>query len=473
MASELALVTIGRYDVHQSTITLASGRRIPEWSFIDSALPSTERQAFTTRRVDLGPITRRLESLYGAYPFDSTGIVVDTVPSGINYALETQGRSFFPSVDEVLDSTLVHELTHQWYGDAVSPKVWNDIWINEGMASWGPTWESSVLAAASPSPAAVEDRWFRSWNGTTADDPNWSVAPSGMTDTRDLYGYQTYTRGGQFWEALRTAIGDTDYFAVVRGWQSQRSGSNGGARDLEALAEQISGRELTPFFQDWIWEADKPAWPGKAEVSLSVDRSGEVATGSTLTYTLRATSSGKVPIAGAVVTLDLADVLDDATLGALPAGLTASGTTLTWAVPTTPSTAGANVTTVAVPVTVRADSGSARLVARASTTSVGTTCTSCTASATVPAQVFAGAAVTTKGRPVVGRKLRAKVTGVPDGTTVTYRWLVKGKVVRGQKKATLRLKRSMRGEKVRVVVTLSRPGYVTTTIESGKTKRVR
>jgi uncharacterized repeat protein (TIGR01451 family) len=473
MASELALVTIGRYDVHQSTITLSSGRRIPEWSFIDSAQSTADKTTFTSRRSDLGAITRRLESIYGPYPFDSTGVVVDEVPDDVSYALETQGRSFFPDVSELADGTLVHELVHQWFGDSVSPKVWNDIWINEGMAEWGTTWEASVLAAASPSPATVENTWFGRWSSPPPSSPAWATAPAGMTDTRSLYGYQTYVRGAQFWEALRTALGDDGFFTVVRRWQSQYAGGNGGARELEALAEGVSGRDLTAFFQDWVRDADKPAWPGKANLALSASRSGAVAPGTALTYTLTATNTGKVPLAGTVVTLDLADVLDDATLGALPAGVSASGTTLTWTVPTTPVTTGANVATVSIPVTVRADAGSARLVARAASSSLGTTCASCTAAATVPTQAFAGAAVKTKGRPVVGRKLTAKVSGVPVGTTVTYRWLVKGKVVRGAKKATLRLKRGMRGEKVRVVVTLSRPGYATTRIESPKTRRVR
>ena len=172
-----------------------------------------------------------------------------------------------------------------------------------------------------------------------------------MTSTSQLFGSQSYTRGAMTYEALRAAIGDPAFFQLIKQWQTDYSGQTKHWNDLIDLAEQISGRDLTAFFQDWIYDANKPAWPGKLSLVLGASpASGAVAAGSTLTYQLSATNTGKVPLTGAVVSVDLANVLDDATIGALPAGLALAGTTLTWTVPTTPLS---GVATTSFPVTVR------------------------------------------------------------------------------------------------------------------------
>ena len=151
-----------------------------------------------------------------------------------------------------------------------------------------------------------------------------------------LFDSQTYTRGAMTYEALRAAIGDPAFFQLIKQWQTDFGGQTKKWTDLIALAEQISDRDLTAFFQDWIYDADKPAWPGKLSLALRASPGpGAVAPGSTVTYELNATNTGKVPLTGAVVSVDLTDVLDDATIGALPAGLGLAGTTLTWTVPTT------------------------------------------------------------------------------------------------------------------------------------------
>ena len=73
-----------------------------------------------------------LEGQFGRYPFEAFGAIVDD--DTVDYALETQTR---PVYSEVADEyTVVHELGHQWFGNAVSPSDWQDIWLNEGWATY-------------------------------------------------------------------------------------------------------------------------------------------------------------------------------------------------------------------------------------------------------------------------------------------------------------------------------------------------
>ncbi|ANJ26010.1 M1 family aminopeptidase [Agromyces aureus] len=383
MASELAVISIGRYDVIESQVQLTDGSTIPSWSFMDSTLSAANKNTIRTREAQLGTIIRNLETLYGPYPGKSTGVIVDTVPSGINYALETQDRSFFPSAGSVGGNTLIHELVHQWYGDNVSPVTWTDIWIGEGMATWGPTFYNTTEGfgtGATPS----ELTYFNSWNTTAPTSSNWSTAPGTQTDSANLYGYQTYTRGAQFWAALRVAIGDDAFFALIEQWQTRYAGQSRTGADLKALAEELSGRDLTAFYTDWILEAGKPAWPEKLTVSLAgAPATGTVRAGDVVTYTLTATNTGRVPLATSVVTVDLAGVLGQASIdmSSLPAGVTIDGSTLTWAVPAT--AVGAPAATVSFGATISAAAAGGPLTATAKVATLGGTCVDCAATLTV------------------------------------------------------------------------------------------
>ncbi|MDX6372902.1 MAG: hypothetical protein QOD98_1890 [Nocardioidaceae bacterium] len=468
MASELALISIGQYQVLTSTINLSGGRSVPEWTFVDSAIWASSSSTIEARRAQLSPILTGLESFLGPYPGHSTGIVVDTTMVG--YALETQDRPTWPSASSV-NGSLVHELTHQWYGDAVAPADWNGLWVNEGMATWAPTRYGG---------GNTETTYFNTWNSTGTGSSLWTIPPSGMTVPSQLFGWQSYTRGAMTYEALRAAIGDPAYFQLIKQWQTDFGGQTKKWTNLIALAEQLSGRNLTAFFQDWIYDPDKPAWPGKLSLVLgAAPGAGPVPAGSALSYSLTATNTGKVPLTGAVVSVDLTHVLDHATLGTLPAELSLTGTTLTWTVPTT---AVGGVAATSFPAAVQAAAEGATLSASASISTLGGTCATCTVTHTVgpqaeppppPGAIGTECGVTVTGKARVGRRLRAVVAGCPAGASLDYQWYVGTKPIGSATAATYRIKGSKAGKRIKVVVTVAVPGYVTTQRVSALTRRVR
>ena len=194
MSAYLATVSIGRYHFFPSSTTSITGRRIPIWTFVDPTLGA----AAEARRV-LPSVIRFEERRFGAYPFDSSGMIIDNADVG--YALETQSRPFFPYGADTI--TLVHEIAHQWYGDSVTLTDWHDIWLAEGFATYAEWMWSHVHGGSTPA-----ERFDRLYETPETGDL-WHPAPTEFTDPADLFGNPVYTRGAMTLQVLRERVGGT------------------------------------------------------------------------------------------------------------------------------------------------------------------------------------------------------------------------------------------------------------------------
>jgi aminopeptidase N len=191
-----------------------------------------------------------LEELFGPYPFESFGALVDD--DSVEYALETQTR---PVYSEVADEyTVVHELGHQWFGNSVTPSDWTHIWLNEGWATY-----LEWLWAEHRGAASVEDQ-FASAVESLDRGNGWalSIADPGADE---LFETPVYVRGAAALHALRSTIGDEAFFAGARLWLTRYDDSTATTDDFEAVMEESSGRQLGTFFDDWVRDADRPDSP--------------------------------------------------------------------------------------------------------------------------------------------------------------------------------------------------------------------
>jgi aminopeptidase N len=219
-----------------------SGRKLPIWSFIEPKLGTVAAE-----RALIPKIIRYEERRFGPYPFNSAGIVVKE--TGAGYALETQNRPVFDGIPD--DTTNVHEWAHQWYGNSVSLSDWGDIWLNEGFAQY-----AEWLWAASHGGPSTAEAFQQAY-----DDPEtvWSPAPAALKDPADLFGQQSYLRGSMTLEALRQKIGTHDFFVILRSWAKQHKYGNVTTAQFIRLSERVSGQDLDPFFDAWLYVAKKPA----------------------------------------------------------------------------------------------------------------------------------------------------------------------------------------------------------------------
>ena len=244
MASYLALITIGRYRVDRRDL---GGR--PYFAAVDRGygawvLDKLRRQ---TRKA-----TNFLETVAGPYPFSATGVVVD--PSGLGFALENQTRSYYPSPPSM--DLVVHEVAHQWFGDSVSVAEWDEIWLNEGFATymeWLYSEERGKRSAASFFDLEYTQR-PQHWSF-------WNIPPAAPPDASKLFASPVYVRGAMALQVLRELIGDEEFDQVLLRWATENANGNVTTQDLYNLIEDVTNADTPELFDAWLYDSGRPQAP--------------------------------------------------------------------------------------------------------------------------------------------------------------------------------------------------------------------
>ncbi len=201
-----------------------------------------------------GEIVAFFSELYGEYPFDAVGGIIDWAPE-VGYALESQTKPNYHRVAGA--STVVHEIAHQWFGNSVTLSLWPDIWLNEGFATWS-EWIYDERHGG-PTAQATFDELYAIDPESEAGRALWSPAPAALPGPESLFATPVYDRGAMTLQALRGQIGDPAFFRLLRAWYAENRDGNVTTEDFVALAERVSGRDLEAFFRAWLYEEGRPA----------------------------------------------------------------------------------------------------------------------------------------------------------------------------------------------------------------------
>lgn len=237
MAPYLITMLIGEYDlvdggVSTTGVDLHHAVLTDRRSTLDAYLDVTDDQLVF------------FDDLFGPYPFDRYGLALADSTAGL--AMETQGLSLFSSTD--LDGTLgylqhlllAHELAHQWFGDAVSPGTWDDIWLNEGFATYAQwLW--------------LEHAGFGDVD-TTAESTIGTLSTDGwpLSEPDELFGQVVYDGGAVALHALRLTVGDDAFFEGLRTWVETYLDSTATTDDFQRMMEHVSGQDLDDLFDAWV-----------------------------------------------------------------------------------------------------------------------------------------------------------------------------------------------------------------------------
>ena len=193
--------------------------------------------------------------IIGEYPFEAYGVVVANV--SLPFALETQTLSLFGvDIAEGGDAEIViaHELAHQWFGNSVSPATWQDIWLNEGFATY-----LSALWIEHQYGEEEFDRLMQSWlRGVRATSRQVPQILIGDPSVSNLFSAPVYIRGAWTLHDLRLRVGEATFFEILSTYYDRFQLDNATITDFIAVSEQVSGEDLTEFFETWLFDTTVP-----------------------------------------------------------------------------------------------------------------------------------------------------------------------------------------------------------------------
>ncbi len=190
--------------------------------------------------------------LYGLYPFfdEKYGIYQCEFGGGMEHQTNTAQGGF----SEDLTS---HELGHQWWGDNVTCATWNDIWLNEGSATY-----SEALWLEFKNGFDNRTALYSAMNARRPSSVGDSVYVYDAGDVNRIFDYTySYLKAGWVLHQLRKVLGDENYFDMLWAYRLQFGGSGATTDDFAAVASTFhSSGDLSWFFDEWVYGIGAPAY---------------------------------------------------------------------------------------------------------------------------------------------------------------------------------------------------------------------
>ena len=190
---------------------------------------------------------------FGPYPYTELDLVsTGTSALGVEYPgiIAIADRVYEGDYERVLESTVAHEVAHQWFYNEVGNDQIDEPWVDEALTQYATLLyyqDEYGLAGADGFRQSLEDRWNRA---------DRAPIPIGMpvAEYKDgTYGAIVYGRGPLFFEALRDKMGDESFDAFLRDYVDANSWGIATTESLRALAEQHCGCDLGRLFKKWVY----------------------------------------------------------------------------------------------------------------------------------------------------------------------------------------------------------------------------
>ncbi|GAA2088733.1 aminopeptidase N [Brevibacterium salitolerans] len=265
ISSYITAIVAGPYTSVHSSLTSTDGREIPLGAYCRASL------AEHLDAEDIFAITRSgfalYEDLFGTpYPFEKYDQLF--VPEFNAGAMENAGAVTFlesyvfrsrptRAMVERRAVTILHELAHMWFGDLVTMRWWNDLWLNESFAEY-----MSTLATAEGT--EFTDAWTtfatleKSWAYRQDQLPSTHPIVAEITDLADVevnFDGITYAKGASVLTALVSYVGRESFFAGLREYFAKHAWGNTELADLLTELERASGRDLGAWSRLWLEES--------------------------------------------------------------------------------------------------------------------------------------------------------------------------------------------------------------------------
>lgn len=262
--TKLMVVGVARFAVER--LGPIDGVEVQTWVY-----PQDRNPGFSEFRVAV-PVLRFFISRIGDFPYAKLANVESTTRYG---GMENASAIFYS--EQIIggwranESTIAHEISHQWFGDSVTEGDWHHIWLSEGFATYFANlyWEHRYGADQMEDRLQAERRVIINYSRTH---PEASLVDSTIEDPNKLLTPYAYQKGGWLLHMLRDEVGDEAFWAGIREYYRRFRDGNAVTADLRDVMEEASEKDLDFFFQQWAYHPGQPhlvgSWAGEAEKGL-------------------------------------------------------------------------------------------------------------------------------------------------------------------------------------------------------------
>jgi aminopeptidase N len=240
-------IAVTNYAIYSDYVPLENGDSIEILNYV---YPE-ELETIKTQTPGIIEVFEIFNELFGLYPYadEKYGHAQWNWGGG----MEHQTMSFMGSFGHDL---MAHELAHQWFGDYVTCASWQDIWLNEGFATYltGLTYEHMF-----------DGRYWEVFTRKSIErivsEPDGSVFCTDTTDHDRIFSARlSYSKGAMVLHALRGEIGDEDFYTGMRNYYNRFANSYAYTTDFQQEMETAADTSLQEFFADWIYGEGYPIY---------------------------------------------------------------------------------------------------------------------------------------------------------------------------------------------------------------------
>ena len=210
-----------------------------------------------------GP-TRRALAFYsewvGPYSYEKLANVQSNSVSG---GMEAASALFYAPTSAVGDrnirwrNVIIHEIAHQWFGNAVTERDWDDVWLSEGFATY---FTQLFIEHAYGRDEFAEN--LRRSRQTVIDfyakTPDYRVVHDNLDDMSRVSNGMTYQKGAWVLHMLRGRIGDDRFWRGIREYYRQYQNASASTAEFRAVMERASNQDLSAFFEQWLYRGGVP-----------------------------------------------------------------------------------------------------------------------------------------------------------------------------------------------------------------------
>ncbi len=150
-------------------------------------------------------------------------------------------------------NVVIHEVAHQWFGNSVTEYDWNDVWLSEGFATYFTLLfiehhygKEAFVAGLIKSKKTVDDFYLKN--------PKYRIVHDNLTDMSKVVSIQTYQKGSWILHMLRGMIGTEVFWKGIKSYYKKYKDVNATTDDFRREMEEVSGLDLKPFFQQWLYQ---------------------------------------------------------------------------------------------------------------------------------------------------------------------------------------------------------------------------